>query len=135
LLHIGNKKLTVFTLLCNRSAYADKYGYTLMKALEKELNGMGEKNVREATVHLVGMKLKPYETIAKLIKMACAGLGTDELLLTCSIIRYQNVMHEVMTAHIELYGKTVHDRVRQEAGGKYKTLLLQILDTVWPEQG
>jgi hypothetical protein len=44
-------------------------------------------------------------------------------------------MSHVMTAHIELYGKTIHDRVRSEAGGKYKDLLLKILDTAWPEQG
>jgi hypothetical protein len=106
-----------------------------MKAMEKELNGLGEKGVREATVHMIGMKLKPYETIAKLIRDACAGFGTDELLLTCCCIRYQGVMQEVMAAHIELYGKTVHERVRKEVGGKYKTLLLQVLETAWPEQG
>ena len=103
--------------------------------MEKELNGLGEKGVRAATLHLIGMKLKPYETMAKLIKDACAGIGTDELLLTCCCIRFQGVMSEVMTAHIELYGKTIHDRVRSEAGGKYKALLLQILNTAWPEQG
>jgi annexin A13 len=112
-------------------AYADKYGYTLPKAMEKELSG----GVKDATLHLIGMKLKPYPTMAALIKSACAGIGTNELLLTCSIIRYQGVMHEVMSAHIEQYGKTIHDRVRSEASGQYKALLLQVLNTVWPEEG
>ena len=103
--------------------------------MEKELGGLGEANLREASLHLIGMKLKPYETIAKLIKMACAGFGTDEMLLMCSVIRYQDVMTEVMAAHIELFGKTIHDRVRSECGGKFKTLLLEILDVAWPEQG
>jgi annexin A13 len=111
--------------------YADKYGYTLFKAMEKELSG----NVRDGTLHMLGMKLKPYETVAKLIKTACAGIGTDELLLTCSIIRYQHVMKDVMTAHIELFGKTLHDRVREETGGNYKTVLLDVLNAVWPEDG
>ena len=35
--------------------------------------------------------------------------GTDELLLTSSLIRYQDVMKDVMAAHIELYGKSLHD--------------------------
>lgn len=103
--------------------------------MEKELGGLGESGVKDATLYLIGMKLKPYETMAMLIKDACAGFGTDELLLTCCCIRFQGVMSEVMTAHIELYGKTIHDRVRKEVGGKYKALLLQILDTAWPEQG
>jgi hypothetical protein len=45
------------------------------------------------------------------------------------------VMSEVMTAHIEMFGKTIHERVRKEVGGKFKALLLQVLNTVWPEQG
>lgn len=115
--------------------YADKYGYALAKAMQKELGSMTEQNVRNACLHLINMKLKPYETMAATIKDACAGLGTDELLLTCCVVRYQSVMQPVMTAHIELYGKTVHDRVRSECGGKYKELLLQVLETAWPEQG
>jgi Annexin len=106
-----------------------------MKAMEKELSGLGEKGVRDATLYMIGMKLKPYEAMAKLIKDACAGFGTDEMMLACCIIRYQDVMQGVMAAHIEMYGKTIHDRVRKEVGGKYKALLLQILNTAWPEQG
>lgn len=140
----GTDEKSIFKIVCAspkehlervNKIYADKYGYTLLKAMEKELGGMGEGKVREATLHLVSMKLKPFEAIAELIKSACAGVGTDELLLTCCIIRYQPVMSSVMAAHIELFGKTVHDRVRKEAGGKYKHLLLQILNTAWPEQG
>ena len=140
----GTDEKGIFKILCAsppehlqaiNATYAGKYGYTLMKALEKELGGLLEKQLRKATLHLIGMKLKPYETMAGLIKDACAGFGTDELLLTCCIIRYQTVMTHVMGQHIEQYGKTVHDRVRSEVGGKYKTLLLQVLNTVWPEEG
>lgn len=44
-------------------------------------------------------------------------------------------MTHVMGAHIEAYGKTIHERVRSEVGGKYKALLLQVLNVVWPEEG
>lgn len=136
----GTDEKSIFKILCAAppeyvtmmsNAYADKYGYTLFKAMEKELTG----NVMEGTMFMLGMKMKPFETIAGLIKKACAGIGTDELLLTCCIIRYQMVMKDVMAAHIELYGKSVHDRVREECGGKYKSLLLAVLNAVWPEQG
>ena len=73
-----------------------------------------------------GMKLKPYETVAKLIKDACAGFGTNELLLTCCIIRYQPIMKAVMVAHIELFGKTVEDRIKDETKGDYEKLLLEV---------
>eukprot|EP00978_Attheya_sp_CCMP212_P006474 scaffold14838_cov45-Attheya_sp.AAC.2 len=110
-------------------AYADKYGYTLPKALEKELSG----TVGNAACFEVGMKLKPYETIAELIKSACKGIGTDELLLTTTLIRYQHVMTKVMMAHIDLYGKSVHERVRSECRGNYRKALLAVLNSVWPE--
>jgi hypothetical protein len=140
----GTDEKGIFKILCKappehvekiNQIYADKYGYTLLKAMEKELGGLLEGQVRKATLHLIGMKLKPYETMAALVKAACAGFGTDELLLTCCLIRYQHVMTQVMGHHIELYGKTIHERVRSEVGGKYKSLLLQVLNTVWPEEG
>ena len=91
--------------------------------------------MKAAVLHLIGMKLKPYETMAALIKSACAGFGTDEMLLIASCIRFQPVFAEVQAAHIELYGKTVQDRVRSECGGKLKDLLLKVLNTAWPEEG
>lgn len=109
--------------------YADKYGYTLVKALEKELGGYAA----QAAIFTVNMRLKPYEAIAALIKSACAGVGTDEDLLTCCIIRYQDIMGHVNLAHEEMYGKSVHDRVRHECGGKYEDLLIALLNTVCPE--
>jgi len=103
----GTDERGIFKVLCSAppeyleivsQVYSDKYGYTLMKAMEKELGGA----VRDATLFMLGMKLKPYETLAKLIKDACAGFGTDELLLSCTIIRCQAVMPQVQAAHIEL---------------------------------
>lgn len=136
----GTDEKSIFKILCAAppehvknidKAYSEKYGYTLLKGMEKELSG----NVRDGTMHMIGMKLKPYETIAALIKEACRGLGTDELLLSCSIIRYQYVLKDVMAAHIDLYEKTLHDRVRSECSGNYKELLLTVLNAIWPEEG
>jgi len=134
------KEKNIFKVLCRSppehiqavsDAYAAKHGYTLLKAFEKELGG----NDGKAARFVLGMKLKPYETIASMIKEACAGLGTDEMLLTCCLIRYQPVLREVYAAHIEMYGKTIHDRIRHETSKKYKDTLLAIVNTVWPEEG
>ena len=106
----GTKENEIFKILCASPPehlkvinldYAEKYGYTLFKALEKELRGDSE----EASLFLLGMKLKPYETVATLIKDACAGVGTNELLLTTTLIRYQGIMDKVNEAHLELYSK------------------------------
>jgi annexin A7/11 len=104
--------------------YAEKHGFTLVKALETELGG----DVKKASMYMLNMKVKPYETVANLIETACKGMGTNELLLTCCIIRYQSIMKEVMLAYIELFGKTIQDRVRGEVGGDYRALLLAVLE-------
>lgn len=109
--------------------YADKYGYTLFKAFEKELNHLGG----EAALFTLGMKLKPYETIAGLIKKATKGLGTNEILLTCNIIRYQDLMGLVYVAHEDMFEKSIHKRVKDETSGDYKKVLLALLDKVCPE--
>jgi hypothetical protein len=97
----GTDEAGFFKVICARPAehlekvnlvYAEKYGFTLFKALETELKG----SVGDASMFMLGMKLKPYETVAKLIKSACAGFGTNELLLTCCLIRYQPIMNSVM---------------------------------------
>lgn len=110
--------------------YADKYGYTLFKAVEKELGGDSE----SALLYTLGIKLKPFETIAKFIKSACAGFGTDELLLTCTLIRYQEYLPYVNASHEELFKKSIQERVRSECRGDYEKLLLAIVNKVSPEE-
>jgi hypothetical protein len=96
----GTNESGFFKVLCSRPpehlkavnlAYADKHGYTLVKALETELGG----DVADASMFMVGMKLKPFETVAHLIKKSCAGFGTNELLLTCCLLRYQPILKGV----------------------------------------
>jgi annexin A7/11 len=130
----GTDEQGLFKIICGsppdylkkmNMAYADKYGYTLMKALEKELGG----HAREAAMFTLGMKIKPYETVANLIDKACRGFGTNELLLTTVLIRYQPIMKEVMEAHQKLYSQSVPDRVKSETSGDYEALLLEIIKT------
>jgi len=110
-------------------AYSEKYGYTLFKALEKNFRG----DAKDASLFTLGMKLKPYETVAHLIKKSCKGIGTNELLLTSCIVRYTAILSHVNLAHIELFGKSIHDRVRSECSGNYKKLLMALLNHVIPE--
>lgn len=129
---LGTDEAGLFKILCASPpeylrkvnlAYAEKYGYTLSKALEKELSG----KVESAAVFLLGMKLKPMETVAELIDKACKGMGTNELLLTSILVRYQPVLAQVDAAHIMACWQSIADRVKHEAGGDYRRVLLELL--------
>lgn len=129
----GTDESALFKLLCARPsehlravnlAYADKHDVTLFHVMEKELGG----HTRDATIFLLGMKIKPYDTVAKLIKTACKGMGTNELLLSSTIIRYHICLKEVMEAHEKLFDKTLQERLKKEIGGDFRRLLNEMCD-------
>jgi hypothetical protein len=43
-------------------------------------------------------------------------------------------MAHVNFAHEEMFGKSVHDRIRSECGGVHKDLLLELMKKVCPEE-
>jgi hypothetical protein len=43
-------------------------------------------------------------------------------------------MGQVNFTHEELFGKSVHDRVRDECSKNYKKILLALLNKVFPEE-
>jgi hypothetical protein len=128
----GTNESGFFKLICQSPSehlkkvnqmYADKHDITLFQAVKDEMSG----KIEAATVFLLGMKLKPYDTVAKLIQQACAGTGTDELLLTCTIVRYQAHLPQIMEAYEELTGKTLKDTLKSEIGGDYRRLLDEVI--------
>lgn len=130
----GTDETGLFKLLCSSPSehlqavnqrYAERYDVTLFKAINDEMAG----KTGAAAVFLLGMKLKPYETVAKLIHTATKGGGTDEDLLTCTIVRYQLHLQKIMEAYIELYGKTLQDTLDREIRGDYKKVLVSLCNT------
>jgi len=104
--------------------YVEKYGYSLWRAMEKELRGYAEK----AAVFTFGMKIKPAETVAKLLESTMAGIGTDELGLSAAVVRYQRLLPEVTQAYEELLGgKTLEKRIKGETSRRYEKLLVEII--------
>ena len=131
----GTDESGLFKLLCARPsehltkvnlAYADKHDVTLFKVMETELGG----KTRDATLFLLGMKIKPYATVAKLIKTACKGVGTNEMLLSATLIRYQICLKEVMVAYQELYGQSLKEMLKSEIGGDFRRLLTELCDAI-----
>lgn len=132
---IGCDEKDMFKVLCTAPpeylkklnlAYADEYGVTLLHNMQKELKGYTE----DAAEFLIGIKIKPYEEIAKLIQKATKGLGTNEKLLNATLVRYQLLLKDVLLAHVELYGKTLTDVVKSETGRDHEAVLLEILSAV-----
>ena len=57
-------------------------------------------------------------------------MGTNEDLLTETIIRYQRFLKEVNEEHKENHGgMTIQDRIKDECKGKYEKLLLAVVDS------
>ena len=132
---MGSDAKQIFKVLCTSPpeylkklnlAYADEHGITVLHMLQKELKGYTE----DAAEFVMGMKIKPFEEIAKLIQKASKGIGTNEKLLSASLVRYQFVLKDVLLAHVELYGKTLTDRVKEETGRDYEAVLLEVLAAV-----
>lgn len=76
---------------------------------------------------MMGMKIYPYKSIAKVINRATKGFGTNEGLLQVTLIRYQGIMNDIKLAFVDEYGKTIQDVIRSECGGDYEDLLLAIV--------
>mmetsp|Transcript_39246 Transcript_39246/g.57731 ORF Transcript_39246/g.57731 Transcript_39246/m.57731 type:complete len:331 (-) Transcript_39246:219-1211(-) len=130
----GTDEKCLFKLICEsppqhlqnvNAIYIQKHGWSLQRALDGEFNG----DVEDAVQHAVGMKIDPYYTVAKLIKKSCAGFGTDELLLTCTIVRYQKIMKEVNEAHVTMFDRSISDRIKDECSRKYEDLLVGVVET------
>ena len=134
----GTDEQALFDIICKApptylqmidNAYVDKHNHNLERALEKELSGKGKK----AAIFHLNMKLNPYQTAAQHIKSTCAGIGTDELGLSCAILRYQHILPRVMVEHVNISGKTVEERVVSETSGYYSKLLVQMIKVAWPD--
>jgi len=133
----GTDEKALFEIICKSppqylkmvdDAYVAKNNINLEKALTKGLHG----KARQAAVFTLGMKLSPYETAAEYIKSTCAGMGTDELGLSCAILRYQHILPRVMIEHTNLFSKSIGDRISSETRGDYQDLLLEMVRVAWP---
>ena len=83
---------------------------------------------------LYSVLVEAFSNNCKAHQRSCAGFGTNELLLTCTLLRYQKYLKFVNDAHVELFEKSIHDRVRDECKGNYEDLLLAIINTTCPEE-
>jgi hypothetical protein len=78
-----------------------------MHTLPYVMTTLNERWRKSCAIFHLNMKLNmnPYKTAAEHIKSICAGIGTDEVGLSCAILRYQHILPHVMVEHITLLGQ------------------------------
>jgi hypothetical protein len=130
----GTDEGEIFELLCvsppehlmaMNEKYTEKYGNNMFHALGKELTGI----LDDATFYLLGMKINPVDHAAAIIHKACAGWGTDDLLLTTSLIRFHEILGPVAEQYEILYGQSLYDRVDGETSGNYGQMLCKLIES------
>lgn len=129
----GTDESTLFKIICESPPeylkmvnlkYVERAGYSLVRSIEKELDGDDEK----AAKHALNMKLKPRETAAIFIESTMKGIGTDEYCLTASILMFQGIMGQGYPAYEKEYDKSLAKRVKGELRGDFEKLLLAMID-------
>lgn len=104
--------------------YQEKYENTIVGAIKSEFGGTAS----QALVFFVRMALEPYDALAELFESAMKGFGTDESLLSSSVIRYHQHLGRISQLYAEKYEGSLRDRIEGETGGNYGKLILSIFD-------
>ncbi|CAH0513677.1 unnamed protein product [Peronospora belbahrii] len=82
-----------------------------------------------ALLYHVRMIFEPFELLAELFKNTMEGIGTDEYGLSAAVVRYHSMLPEIKTAFKQLYREELRDDIRDDTSGKYRDLLLGIVDS------
>lgn len=106
------------------AAYQAKHQHSLVHAIENEFSGSD----RAALTFFVRLNLEPWTFLAEHIEGTMAGLGTDTCSLSAAIVRYHSYLGRVMPVYETKYKMSLHDRIKSEASGEYRDLLLLLID-------
>ncbi|KAI9918692.1 hypothetical protein PsorP6_011564 [Peronosclerospora sorghi] len=107
------------------AAYSKMYQKTnITKAIKAEFRG----DAQAALLFHVRMLLEPFEVLAELFESTMKGLGTDEYGLSAAVIRYYSFLPQIKTAYKKVYGRELSARIRGDTSGRYRKLLLEIVD-------
>ena len=111
-----------------KESYNSLYNSDLIKDLQKELSGHFEDVV-------VALFYTPIDYDCFQLRKAVKGLGTDEdALIEILATRPSNVIEEIKKRYSEMYpGRTLIKDVEGDTSGKFKKILLALLEAKRPE--
>ncbi|KAK4752634.1 hypothetical protein SAY87_021432 [Trapa incisa] len=106
------------------SAYHNKYGNSLKKAIKSETSGYFEVGL----LTILQCSENPAKYFAKVLRKAMKGLGTDDTTLIRVIVTRTEIdMQYIKAEYLKKYKKTLNDTVHSETSGHYRTFLLSLL--------
>ncbi len=111
-----------------KESYNSLYNSDLIKDLQKELSGHFEDVV-------IALFYTPIDYDCFQLRKAVKGLGTDEdALIEILATRPSNVIEEIKKRYSEMYpGRTLIKDVEGDTSGKFKKILLALLEAKRPE--
>jgi hypothetical protein len=132
---IGTDETEFIRLICNRHydhlarvmvAYAQKYGHTLAKDIKKEFSG----HIEKVLVAMCDFIENRPAYFAKLLEATMSGIGTNEEQLNRLVLRLRAtpLMPAVKGAFLQLYGKSLDERIKGETSGDHEKLLLALVN-------
>ena len=105
-------------------AYHQKYGRTILQAIDNEFSGDSKKTLKT----IVYATLSPSEYFATRVHDAVKGLGTkDHLLIRVLVSRSEIDMPQIKQFYRQLFGKDMYEDVKNDISGDYRTLMLGII--------
>ena len=72
--------------------------------------------------------IKDAEEVAKSLKAAMKGIGTDERRIIAEIVAHNNKQRQLIKEkYIAMYGKTLEEDLKSELGGKFERVVVDLL--------
>ncbi|PIA29923.1 hypothetical protein AQUCO_05800180v1 [Aquilegia coerulea] len=106
------------------AAYKSMYGSSLEKAIKKETSG----NFEFGLLTILRCAENPAKYFAKSLHKAMKGMGTrDTDLIRIVVTRTEIDMQYIKGEYQKNYGKTLHDAIKAETSGNYRTFLLSLV--------
>ncbi|KAF5206929.1 Annexin d5 [Thalictrum thalictroides] len=106
------------------AAYHSMYGSSLEKAIKNETSG----NFEFGLLTILRCAENPAKYFAKSLHKAMKGMGTkDTDLIRIVVTRTEIDMQYIKAEYLKNYRKTLHDAIKSETSGNYRTFLLSLV--------
>ncbi|XP_076253641.1 annexin B9-like isoform X1 [Rhynchophorus ferrugineus] len=134
LLFAGTDESVFNMVLCQRNRpqlrrvfheYEEITGHSIENAVENEFSG----NIRDSMLQLIHCVRDPIDFLATRLHDSMAGIGTDDRTLIRIIVGRSEIdLGEIKEVYNGKYGKTLAERIEQDASGDYKKTLITIVE-------
>jgi len=105
--------------------YLKKKGQNLIDVVESEFSG----DVKKLLKTVLHSHINPADYYANRIFKACKGWGTNDSMLTRSLITMDEVyMEEIKKIYKSKFGMTLAEQIDDETSGDYRKMLLLIIN-------